>query len=156
MINTHFEIRFLILTIRLFGYLRIFQWNISRSLDFTTWVYCYDNSPYNIIIGSEFGWSMINEWSSAHWHIAHSAGRFASILWMGRSALIRKKPARHYDSRPWSLAPGTPEPIRPRDFVIVYQQAWMVFVRSFRNTNIFGSCCINALNVFPRNIWWWS
>ena len=68
----------------------MFQWNASRSIEYHSWLHWCDTSPYDIIAVQESGWSMNNEWSSKHWHIMHSADRFASILFMVRSALVRQ------------------------------------------------------------------
>ena len=89
------------------GHLRIFQWNASKSLECHSWVHWCDQSPYDVIIDQESGWSMTNEWNSTHWHIVHSADRFASILFMVRSAL---GPNLDCSSRLWTPAAGTIEP----------------------------------------------
>ena len=67
---------------------------------------------------------MTNEWSSKRWHIVHSADRFASILFMIRTAIVRRDQisvAHHAHGRLLQVRLNLS---RPQDFVIVYQQAW--------------------------------
>ena len=106
------------------GRLRVFQWNASRMLEYHSWLTWCDTSPYDVIAVQESGWSMTNEWSSKHWHIVHSADRFASILFMIRTAIVRHDQisvAHHAHGRLLQVRLNLS---RPQDFVIVYQQAW--------------------------------
>ena len=106
------------------GQLRIFQWNTSRSIEYHSWLQWCDNSPHDIIAVQESGWSMNNEWSSKHWHIMRSTDRFASILFMVRTALVKQDQisiAHHARGRLLQVRLNL---LKPHDFVIVYQQAW--------------------------------
>lgn len=103
------------------GHLRAFQWNASRSLDYQTWVHWCDTSPFDLVVVQETGWSMTSEWSSPRWHLIHTADRFASILFMLRSAIVRREQI--------SVATQVPGRLlqvrhRPVDVVAIPQQAW--------------------------------
>ena len=106
------------------GHLHIFQWNASRSLKYHSWIHWCHQSPYDIFAVQESGWSMTNECNNTHWHIVHSADRFASILFMVRSVLIRRDQisiAHHVHGRLLQVRLNL---TRPKDYMIVYQQAW--------------------------------
>lgn len=60
----------------LFGHLRAFQWDTSRSLDYQTWIHWCDTFAFDLVMIQEIGWSMTNEWSSPRWHLIHSVDRF--------------------------------------------------------------------------------
>ena len=53
------------------GHFNYFNWNVSRSLDYASWLQWYSTSPYDIVYIQESDWSMINEWISPYCHIIH-------------------------------------------------------------------------------------
>ena len=106
------------------GQFRKFQWNASRMIEYHSWLHWCGQSPYDIIAVQESGWSMNDEWSSQHWHVVHSADRFASILFMVRSTLIRQDQISIVHHAHGRLPQVRLNLSRPQGFVIVYQQAW--------------------------------
>ena len=110
-------------------HLQVFQWNASRSLDSAIWIHWCDSSPYDLIIIQESGWSMINEWNNAHWHIVHTADRYILILFMVCSAVIKSRWPYTYraeccryawlclDSQAWSTQYGIRQILSKRQHV---------------------------------------
>ena len=132
-------------------HLQVFQWNASRSLDSAIWIHWCDSSPYDLIIIQESGWSMINEWNNAHWHIVHTADRYILILFMVCSAVIKSRWPYTYRAECCRYAWLCLDPTTLLSSINRRGRPNMVSGRSCPSVSMCGINYVNILNISPND-----